>query len=236
MNPKDIKIIEFFAGRQSFSKAARKKGIQTFTTDIVDFKGIDYVTDIMDFDPKEVPFKPNVVWCSVPCESFSVSSIGHNWNLENGIYTPTSQRARDAIKVVKTAIKWIEYYNPKYYFIENPMGMLRKMPMMKKLPKRKTVTYCQYGDHRMKPTDIWTNSTVWRPKLMCNYGDPCHDAAPRGSRTGTQGMANATDRSEIPAQLCTEIINSIVLEKSVVKAQQKRIQSISKKYHHGHRI
>jgi regulator of RNase E activity RraB len=49
-------------------------------------------------------------------------------------------------------------------------------------------------------------------------------------------MANATDRSEIPAQLCTEIINSIVLEKSVVKAQQKRIQSISKKYHHGHRI
>lgn len=30
------------------------------------------------------------------------------------------------------------------------------MEWMRSLP-RYTVTYCQYGDNRMKPTDIWTN-------------------------------------------------------------------------------
>ena len=29
--------------------------------------------------------------------------------------------------------------------------------MLKGIP-RKTVCYCQYGEDRMKPTDIWTNN------------------------------------------------------------------------------
>ena len=74
--------------------------------------------------------------------------------------------------------------------------------------KRQTVTYCQYGDERMKPTDIWTNSDVWTPRKMCKNGDPCHVAAPRGSKTGTQGRANAYERSKIPEDLCREILKS----------------------------
>ena len=53
---------------------------------------------------------------------------------------------------------------------------------------RYTVTYCQYGDKRMKPTDIWTNHPNPKFKPMCKNGDPCHEKAPRGSRSGTQGI------------------------------------------------
>lgn len=60
----------------------------------------------------------------------------------------------------------------------------------------------------MKPTDIWTNSTTWIPKPACKNGDKCHVAAPRGSRTGTQGVKGAYNRSKIPEQLCEEIIQS----------------------------
>ena len=97
---------------------------------------------------------------------------------------------------------------PKYYFIENPRGLMRKMGAVEYL-NRHTVTYCQYGDKRMKPTDIWTNLD-WTPKEMCKNGQPCHEAAPRGSRTGTQGLKNNYERSKIPYLLSREIIETIL--------------------------
>ena len=71
---------------------------------------------------------------------------------------------------------------------------------------RHTVTYCQYGDTRMKPTDIWTNATWWKPRSICKNGMPCHESAPRGSKTGTQGIDGAKDRGVIPPQLFEEIL------------------------------
>ncbi len=36
-------------------------------------------------------------------------------------------------------------------------------------------------------------------------GDPCHEKAPRGSKTGTQGLRGAVQRSIIPEELCLHI-------------------------------
>jgi len=85
---------------------------------------------------------------------------------------------------------------------------MRKAPFLKDYWIRHTVTYCQYWDDRMKPTDIWTNNKNWIPKPMCKNGMPCHISAPRGSQTWTQWMANAYERSKIPKQLCIEILKS----------------------------
>lgn len=86
---------------------------------------------------------------------------------------------------------------------------MRKMKVWDSIPHvRHTVTYCQYGDTRMKPTDIWTNNKSWTPKPACKNGSPCHVAAPRGSRTGTQGLKGNYERSVIPKPLCEEVIES----------------------------
>lgn len=79
------------------------------------------------------------------------------------------------------------------------------MIWMKNLP-RYTITYCQYGDTRMKPTDIWTNHP--NPNFLppCKNGDKCHTPAPRGSKTGTQGLKGAKERSVIPEDLCIHIV------------------------------
>ena len=82
--------------------------------------------------------------------------------------------------------------------------MLRTLPAMQRL-HRVTVSYCQYGDTRQKPTDIWTNATWWKPRPMCAPRSRCHVSAPRGSRTGTQGIVGAIDRARIPASLFREI-------------------------------
>jgi len=202
-----MKILELFAGSRSIGKVADKLGWEVFSSDIIQFENINYAISILDFDIKKVPFIPDVIWASPPCTGFSVAAIGKNWNYDK---TPKTDTAKLGIELVNKTIEIINYFNPKYYFIENPRGMLRKLPIMEKF-KRHTVTYCQYGDQRMKPTDIWTNSNNWKPKQMCKNGSNCHISAPRGSKTGTQGLSNAYERSKIPEKLCIEILNSCIL-------------------------
>jgi hypothetical protein len=201
-----MKILELFAGSKSFSNAALSSGHTVFTSDWDEDFDTHYCVDIMKFESSTLPWKPDVIWASPPCESFSVASIGHHWNKDR---TPKTQNAELGQRYVQRAIEIIEELEPQYYFIENPRGMLRTLPFMQSHPYRHTVTYCQYGDTRMKPTDIWTNCDKWSPKQACKNGMPCHVSAPRGSRTGTQGIKTYFDRSKIPAALCHEILDAV---------------------------
>ena len=201
---KVVTVLELFAGTCSFSRVASDNGFDIFTSDYDPQFNTDYTVDIMDFEITKVPFKVDVIWASPPCEGFSVASIGHHWNTD---HTPKTQKAEMSVKYVEKVRQIIDELRPKYWFIENPRGKLRKLPIMKELP-RHTVTYCQYGDTRMKPTDIWTN-LKWTPRPVCKNGDTCHIAAPRGSKTGTQGIKTYKDRSRVPKELCQEIVDAI---------------------------
>jgi len=204
-----MKILELFAGSRSISKVAEKLKYDVFSSDIKQFGDIDYIVDVLEFDYKKIPFIPDIIWASPPCQGFSVAAIGKNW-VKGYDFLPKTESARLGIRLVEKTIKIIDYYKVKnpdlIFYIENPRGKLRKAPFMKYFI-RHTVTYCQYGDERMKPTDIWTNNKNWQPRPMCKNGDSCHISAPRGSKTGTQGLKGAYDRSKIPEELCIEILS-----------------------------
>tara|TARA_R100001015_G_C4543535_1_gene106994 strand:+ start:72 stop:680 length:609 start_codon:yes stop_codon:yes gene_type:complete len=202
-----MKVLELFAGSRSFSKVAEEMGMETFTTDYKDFDKIDYVCDILNFDVSKVPFKPDIIWASPPCTTFSIASCYHHWNKDK---TPKTKECFKGIEIVKKTLEIINKLKPRYFYIENPRGLLRKMSFMKKVGTRNTVTYCQYQDSKMKPTDIWTNNLNWKPKPMCKNGMPCHESAPRGSRTGTQGLKGNYLRSIVPYELCKEILESCI--------------------------
>lgn len=204
-----MKVLELFAGTKSFSSIAEQLGFETFTSDYDPQFNTHYCVDILQFDTTKLPWKPDVIWASPPCETFSVASMGHHWTGGKQAYIPKTEAAERGQEFVKKALAIIEELKPTYYFIENPRGVLRKMPFMQDHLYRHTVTYCQYGDSRMKPTDIWTNCPTWTPRPMCKNGAPCHIAAPRGSRTGTQGIKTYKDRSRIPSELCREILEAV---------------------------
>jgi len=212
-----MNILELFAGSRSIGKVAEELGMKVFSSDINEFENIDYVIDIMDFDINKIPFdKVDIIWASPPCTYFSVASIGKHWNKN---HTPKSDKAMLGVDFVKKTLQIIDALNPNYWFIENPRGKLRKLDIVWKdiVCDRATVTYCSYGDKRMKPTDIWTNNlhsiynpNGWKPKSLCWNGNRnCHhESAPRGSKTGTQGLGNDYERSKLPKQLCLDILNS----------------------------
>lgn len=205
-----MKIVELFCGTKSFSNLADIRGHQVFTIDIDGSFSPSLTKDILEITLDDIPVEfhnPDVVWASPPCTCFSVASIGRNWTGGKCAYVPKRPQAEEAIQILRKTLSLIEELNPKFWFIENPMGVMRKMPEMQRLLRR-TVTYCQYGDTRMKPTDIWTNCGEWVPRPRCKNGDPCHERAPRGAKTGTQGIVKARDRSRIPPALCCEIIKT----------------------------
>ena len=117
-----MNVLELFAGSRSFSKVADSLGYKTFTSDIKPFDKIDSVTDILEFDCAKVPFKPDCIWASPPCTFFSVASIGKHWNKD---HTPKTKEAILGCKIVIKTLEIIDYFQPDYFFIENPRGLIK---------------------------------------------------------------------------------------------------------------
>ena len=208
-----MRVLELFAGTRCISRAFERRGHTTFSIDWnKELKDIDLYEDVNNVSAKDIikfcGGVPDIIWASPDCTTYSVAGISHHRkkNTQNGSLDAVSDYAKFCDKTNKYVLKLIEELKPKYYFIENPRGGLRKMDFMQGLP-RYTITYCQYGDDRMKPTDIWTNYPSPNFKPMCHNGDSCHISAPRGSATGTQGLKNAKDRSVIPKELCEYIVD-----------------------------
>lgn len=205
-------IFDFFAGTGSSTQAFKDAGHTVITFELDPSFQTTETADILDLDADELIAKygrPDFVWASPPCTAFSVASIGHHWGGGAGAYIPKTEAAVFNQTLVQKAKDLVAQLQPRLgYLIENPRGVLRKLPVVQDLP-RVTVSYCSYGDTRMKPTDLWGTVPGWQPREMCKNGDPCHVAAPRGSRTGTQGLAGPKDRSRIPYELGEDILRAI---------------------------
>lgn len=207
-----MKVLELFAGTRSIGKAFESKGHEVFSVEWdKKFDNIDLYKDISTLQADEILEKfgrPDVVWLSPDCTTFSIAAISHHRrkNPNTGNLDPISDYAKFCDMTDQHCLQLVNELKPKFWFIENPRACLRKMTWMQGLPLY-TTTYCKYNDTRMKPTDIFTNHPKPDFAPPCKNGDSCHIAAPRGSRTGTQGLKNSMERSIIPQKLCEHIVD-----------------------------
>lgn len=204
-------VLDLFCGTKSIANAFAARGHTVYTVDWDKRFEPTFAADIGALTAADIidlcGGVPDVIWASPDCTTYSVAAIStHRRKEPNGNLIPVTDYAKRCDEINEHLIALIKELAPKYWFIENPVGGLRKMDFMQSLP-RYTVTYCQYGERRQKPTDIWTNHPQPNFEPPCKRGAPCHDAAPRGARTGTQSLKNRIEKARIPTLLCNHIVD-----------------------------
>lgn len=198
-----MRIIDLFSGLEGFSTPFRDRNHEVVTVDIDSRFKPDVVADVRKLKlpclaPLDKPF--DVILASPPCEQFSVASFSAGFPRDGSI---------EAIGLVASTLRIISEARPTWWIMENPRGLLRKIIG----PPTGTVTLCQYGDSRMKPTDLWGRLPSGFRFKSCKNGATCHERAPRGSRTGTQGLKSPALRSKLPYGLGEELCKKMEKEK-----------------------
>ena len=202
------RILELFSGTGSIGKVAVNYGFDVVSLD----KDMDATIkmDIMNWNYKEYPPKYfDVIWSSPPCTEYSIAK------------TTGIRKIELANNIVKRVLEIISYYDPIYYFIENPQtGLLKKQEFMFDIPFN-DLDYCKYGMLYRKRTRIWNNLINWKPKPLCkkdcgnvinNKHIQTAQRMPNGKKSewGNGILYKQSELYIIPELLVIEIIEFIV--------------------------
>ncbi len=155
--------VELFCGEQkAFSQIASALGYSTFTVDSNPAFGPKLSADLRTLDLSVLPKQPLIVWAAPPDTGFGKE----HWD---GI-DPVDAAGEAAMELFRAAMRAIYAMEPKWWFIENPKGPLRNLPVVAGFNRgypsrnRHTVRHDQYGGKTSAETDVWTNAFWWIPR------------------------------------------------------------------------
>jgi site-specific DNA-cytosine methylase len=171
-----INCLELFSGTHSVGKCCESLGYNVISVDLE--LPADHQTDIMNFEYQQYPKDHfDLIWASPPCTYYS--NLQNSWlgrKLKNGkILTKEllEEKRIESDKLIRKTFEIINYFNPEYWFVENPQrGQLKDREIMKNYPYY-DVSYCMYSEWGYeKRTRIWTNKKDWN-NLICDKSGSC---------------------------------------------------------------
>ena len=188
-------VNDYFSGTGSFSEAFVDRGhtVRRFDHD-ERFSNVPRteIRSVLDLEPEPV----DVVLAGPPCQYYSVAGhFKHFAQTPAGIAVPRDPFGEMAEKLTRRAV--LLGSKARIFLMENPVGLMRKAVSTLGL-SRMTVWYCQYGDERAKPTDLFGAYLKHFEPKTCHNGASDHARARRGWGTGTQGRPWSVDRARVP--------------------------------------
>jgi site-specific DNA-cytosine methylase len=170
-----MKVLELFSGTGSVGKCCKQLGWEVVSVDMI--FNATHKCDIMEFDYKQYPQDTfDIVWASPPCTNYSKLQDSWLGRIRKGqIYTKEIQEEemKQDDKLVLKTLEIIDYFNPHYWFIENPAASKMKDRIFMKDLNFYLVDYCMYSDWGYrKRTRIWTNRKDFKP-LICDGKGTC---------------------------------------------------------------
>ena len=212
-----MRVLDVFSGTHSVGKVCDELG-WAYTSLDVDGNA-DINCDVMVWDYTELaPDSFDVVWCSPPCNTFSKirnSWIGRVYPKQfNGQKITKALLYEDirekGLPLLEKVLDIIFYFQPKYYFIENPSTS--KMKEYLKLPYFE-VDYCMYSDWGyQKRTRIWSNLSGFNNKLCDRQcGNMSTEGNGRSHRVhiGVNFRGTLQDKYRVPHQLILDMFTTL---------------------------
>ena len=201
-------FLDLFSGSGSVGEVAKELGYTVISLDR-DMEA-EIQIDIMDWDCHDFPkgfF--DVIWASPPCTEYSRCKTRAPRDIES------------ANQIVERTLDILEYFEPKYWIIENPQtGLLKDQLCMWGLPF-KDIDYCKYGMPYRKRTRIWNNVFRWEPKPLCKrdcnsmnetrtrHIEEAHRSGSISKRKATQNRFQQKQLNTAPNELVKEILLNI---------------------------
>lgn len=183
-----LTCVDLFSGLGGFSQAMVDRGWKVVRVDNDPKFDPDICGDMRDLTADDFPDKVDLLVASPPCECFSVASIAAHWTN----HVP-DRNTLDAIGLVFFTKFLIERIGPRFWVLENPRGMLRRVIG----PPKVTTYWASWGEPFYKPTDLWGElpPMEWpEPRGWIK--------APRGSKDTVQNPdLSQAERAKIPYKL-----------------------------------
>lgn len=104
---------------------------------------------------------------------------------------PITAQAIEGVKLVESTLRLIDYLEPSFCAVENPVSLLRSIIG----PPTVTTSYCRWGLPYLKPTDLWGDlppGIDWGSRI-CNKGREDHEYV--------TDLEAAIDRAAVPYDL-----------------------------------
>jgi len=221
-----MKVLELFSGTHSVGKVCKQKGWEVISLDL---KKADINCNILKWDYTVFPRNYfDMVWASPPCATFS--KVKNSWigRKLKGEYVTFESIEKDiqeiGLPLLNKAKEIIDYFNPRWYCIENPQTGKMK-DYITDLPYY-DVDYCMYGYPYKKSTRFWTNIKGFIPK-RCNKqcGSFFNGKHLKSCGNGTSeygGCVSISQKYSIPPTLLCNLFDCIPTK---VKGKLKIYQS-----------
>ena len=203
-----MKLLELFAGTGSVGNVARVLHYEVVSLDR-DMQA-DIQTDIMDWDYQSAyePGHFDVIWASPPCTEYSIAKTIGIRDIEG------------ANNIVQRTLDIIDYFQPRWWIIENPQtGLLKQQTIMTNKPFV-DVDYCKYGMSYRKRTRLWNNIEEWIPRPLCKRDcSSMNETRTRhlqvAQRGPTKGQPNNRNKQSelyaVPLELVREILVKLII-------------------------
>ena len=198
-----MRVLDLFSGTGSIQKGLRATDF-CVSLDISDkYHTPTIMTDILEWDYRSSKMGRgsfDVIFAGVPCTEYS--------KLRDCCKKTAPPDLEKANAIVRRTLEIIDYFQPKFWYIENPdAGTLKDQPFMRDLPYHR-VSYCMYGFDYRKTTRIWTNNAAFQPKICVKGSCGKRIGRRHCARIGLKVYTPLTQKYAYPPELVRELLES----------------------------
>ena len=160
------------------------------------------VCDICAFEYTQLGGTYKAVWCSPPCQMYTIA--------RSKAILPRDLEGSD--RIVQRCKDMIAWFQPSTWFIENPQsGLLKTREVVAGLPYV-DLDYCKFGFPYRKRTRVWTNAQL--ESRLCKHDCCASDGmrhtnwAQRGGQGDWKNDHTKTELYTMPPMLCEDIFQA----------------------------